>query len=243
MRIALVDDSPQALGALRKMLENRIPLIISPALDQTGNEILTFSDGESLLERYAAGSYDLICLDIYMAGLSGIDTARRVREIDADVPIVFITTSNDFASESYAVHAAGYLLKPYTEKDVDRMLRSLAPAIISSVRTVNLSDGTRLPVDSIIYTDNHGHYATFHLRTGREHRLRLNYADLEMMLSPYSCFCSCYKGVLVNFQYVEGFTKDQIILRGGVCIPVSRRRYTAIKQEFADYTFRQLQQM
>lgn len=243
MRIALVDDSQAALSSLRMMLEDRLGFLASPALDQAGNEILAFSDGESFLKQYAAGSYDLICLDIYMQGLTGIEVAARVRETDTAVSIVFITTSNDFASESYAVHAAYYLLKPYTAHDVDRMLEAVAPSVISSSRVLSLSDGTRIPVDGILYAENQGHYATLHLRGDRQHRLRMNHSDLEKLLVPYGCFCSCYKGILVNFQYVDGFTKDQIILKGGSCIPVSRRRYAAIKQEFADYTFSRLQKM
>lgn len=243
MRIALVDDSRQALDTLRQRLTERMVFLTSPALDQSDNEILTFTDGESLLKEFMPGSYDLICLDIYMENIGGIETARLIRERDEDVPIVFITTSNDFASESYAVHAAYYLLKPYTENDLDRMLMTVLPVIASSARILSLPDGTRIPVDSIIYADNQGHYATLHLRGNRQHRLRINHTDLEKLLSSYDCFCSCFKGVLVNFRYVEGFTKDQIILKGGSFIPVSRRRYAAIKQEFAEYTFRQLQRM
>lgn len=243
MRIALVDDSPEALEELRKMLEDRLVLLTSPALDQSKNEILTFPDGETLISRFAAGSYDFVCLDIYMKDLSGIDTARKIRETDGNVPIVFISSSNDFASESYSVHAAYYLLKPYSKADVEKMLRAVVPAIVSSFRVLTLADGTHIPVDSIIYADSAGHYATLHLRGKREHRMRINYADLEKLLAPYHCFSNCYKGILVNFQYVDGFTKDQVILQGAPCLPVSRRRYAAIKQEFADYTFRQLQQM
>jgi len=243
MRIALVDDSAEERGALRQMLEDRLSVHMPLLSKNSKDNIRAFSSGEDFLDVFSAKSFDLICLDIYMKELSGIDTAKKIRESDKDVPIVFITTSNDFASESYAVHASFYLLKPYTDSDVDRMLETVLPSIAASARVLELSDGTRIPVDSILYADSQGHYASFHLRGGREQRIRINHADLEKMLSPFDCFCSCSRGILVNFQYVEGFTSDQIILTEGLRIPVSRRRYAATKQEFADYTFRQLQQM
>ncbi|MEG1577977.1 MAG: response regulator, partial [Oscillospiraceae bacterium] len=53
----------------------------------------TFESGEAFLQDYRAGKYDLIFMDIYMAGITGIETVTAIREIDEAVPIAFVTTS------------------------------------------------------------------------------------------------------------------------------------------------------
>ena len=75
---------------------------------------------------------ELLFLDIYMKELNGMETARRIRELECKVPIVFLTSSRDFAVESYEVHASGYLLKPFEEEKLKDLLN----------RILHLSDGT-----------------------------------------------------------------------------------------------------
>ncbi len=65
-----------------------------------------FTDGSGLLENYYPGKYDLLLMDIYMDGMNGVETTARVRETDSDVPIAFITTSQDFAMEGYRYQCA-----------------------------------------------------------------------------------------------------------------------------------------
>ena len=75
--------------------------------------ISAFPSGEAFLASYRPGLFDLIILDIFMKEITGMDTARKIRESDQTVRIVFSTSSNDFASESYEVNACYYLKKPY----------------------------------------------------------------------------------------------------------------------------------
>lgn len=56
---------------------------------------------------------DIILLDIVMPLLNGMDTARELRAQDTAVKIIFLTSSPEFALESYEVRAQDYLLKPH----------------------------------------------------------------------------------------------------------------------------------
>lgn len=117
MKIAIVDDlelDAEQLShlILSYMKEHRIPAAVP--------EI--FSNGETFLASFTAGSFDIVFLDIYMDGLSGMETARKIRALDASCRIVFVTTSPDFAVDSYDVNAAFYLLKPVTMERVSKAL-------------------------------------------------------------------------------------------------------------------------
>ena len=71
-----------------------------------------FSSGEEFLSRFTPGDYDIIFIDQYMDGLSGMNTAREIRSRDELAALVFVTTSREHAIESYGVRACGYLVKP-----------------------------------------------------------------------------------------------------------------------------------
>ena len=109
MKIAIIDDLPTD--------QNTLLTVLPSCFQELGFSIIKldiFSSGEALLETFQTGSYDILFMDIYMSGITGMETAQRIRELDTSVKIVFISTSNEFAAESYEVHADFYLLKPYS---------------------------------------------------------------------------------------------------------------------------------
>lgn len=235
MWIAVVDDQIQEQEALRAMLTDS-----SRSYPIAASEIVCFSDGESFLSEFRKRSFCLVLLDICLKRMTGIETAREIRRLDKDVRIVFITVSNGFASESYEVGADAYLLKPYSGRDLDRMLKTVMPRVARRSRQITLPGHVRVPVDHIVFTEYSGHYATLHGRSGRVCRFRVCHSELERMLSRYPSFCCSTKGVIVNFDYVEYVERDRIVLKDGGVLPVSRRRMKAVKAAWADHIFRSL---
>ena len=105
IRIALCDDSSAFLEETKFMIEHwdKCPQNITMEL---------FEDGDTLILTHAKKPFDIILLDIVMPLLNGIETAKELREKDKNVKIVFLTSSAEFAVDSYAVKASNYLLKP-----------------------------------------------------------------------------------------------------------------------------------
>ena len=104
MKIALVDDDPRALAQLEQYLTEQLG---------RETEISHYGSGEALLADWRPGAFELVVLDIYMGGATGMEVARRLRAGDGQVRLAFATSSNDFASESYEVGACYYLRKPF----------------------------------------------------------------------------------------------------------------------------------
>ena len=126
LKIALCDDEPgqRSLtgGLLREYMEQR------PSL---AARLTVVSSGEELLEQAEAeGGFDLYVLDVIMPELSGIDVGVKLRELGSGAPIIYLTTSPDYAVASYNAQAAGYLLKPVEREALfpllDRVLKELA---------------------------------------------------------------------------------------------------------------------
>ena len=125
LRIGICDDSADARVALRAALER--------ALERRrgdGGTFFEFSSGEGLLrwlEKHA-GELDLVFLDIEMGELDGMETARRLREADEGLLLVFVTGYTDYVFDGYSVGALGYLMKPPKPEQLDGVLDRAAEA-------------------------------------------------------------------------------------------------------------------
>lgn len=109
MLIGICDDNAGDAGKIRFALED-----VSPDI-----ELRCFGSGGALLNEVRNGAaFDLVFLDIFLAGENGMETAGALRAISPATEIVFCTTSRDFAVEAFRVQAADYLVKPCSEQDV-----------------------------------------------------------------------------------------------------------------------------
>lgn len=119
LRIGICDDSAEARIALRAALERALERQKRPEAS-----FFEFSSGEGLLrwmERHA-GELDLVFLDIEMGELDGMETARRLREADEGLGLVFVTGYTDYVFDGYSVGALGYLMKPPRAEQLDGIL-------------------------------------------------------------------------------------------------------------------------
>ena len=181
LRIAITDD----LNSEREKLSSAIIAPFSKVGLNVGN-IDEYTSGEELLRQFSAGRYDLIFLDIYMGGMSGVETAKRIRTLDKNVMLVFVTTSNEFASESYAVKANFYLLKPVRAESI----RQLAEIVAQQLK--NTGCAAALVKSNMVYTLCK--HMVYMLSITNEHK-----NELEMRAKPewkvhFLCFASAKRG-------------------------------------------------
>ncbi len=237
MRIALVDDQPEERNRLSQMIQKHLS-----AAGTNIRHIDTYRSAEDFLSVWKAGMYDLIFMDIYFdkTALSGIDAARKIRETDQAVLLVFCTTSNEFASESYEVHAHNYLLKPLLEENLSPMLQQLIQNIHEPGYMITLPDGQNLFLRNIIFTEYFNHVVTFHNKKGEDSQLRITHGELEHLLCQYSFFCHCSKGIIVNLYEVSGYNKETFLMSDGKRIPISRRKAKDVQDTYNKFRLEQL---
>ena len=101
-------------------------------------------------------NFDIVFLDIYMNGITGIETAKKLRETDNQSKIIFITTSNEFASESYEVKAYDYLIKPFSKERILKTMERISEDEKNNKKILDLPDGQIIPIDSLLYTTFQG---------------------------------------------------------------------------------------
>lgn len=230
MRIALVDDTPVELEILTEIINKELPNV----------SLFTFSSGEAFLEAWATNSYDLILLDIYMDEITGVDVARKVRETDEDVRLVFCTTSNEFASESYEVGANYYLQKPVSTASFQRMLKMIRLDHYEENRFIVLPDGQKIVLRNITFTEYYNHSIIIHSKKRADLQTRMSQTEWETMLSEHNFLYSCSKGIVVNFYEINRHEDGMFILSNETVVPISRRKTKDALEAFAQFQFEQM---
>lgn len=235
LRIAITDD----LNSEREKLSSAIAAPFEKVGLAIGN-IDEFTSGEALLRQFSAGKYDLIFLDIYMGGISGVETAKRIRSIDKNVMLVFVTTSNKFASESYAVKANFYLLKPIRSDSIKQLAETLAQQMQNTRSVAALPDGTVIPLSSLVYTSCSGHYVNVYLVGSEPLKIRTTHKIMYEALSKYEGIISCNKGVLVSLANVAKLDGENFTMINGDTVPISRRKMTQIKNDYTRFVLNRI---
>ena len=116
MRIAIVEDIAEERKLLRSRLETQFETRGIYA------ELVEFENGEDFLAAAKECSFPILFLDIYMSGENGVEVAKELREFDSDCLLIFTTTSVDHALDGFKVRAMQYLVKPYEEAELTKLI-------------------------------------------------------------------------------------------------------------------------
>lgn len=157
MVIALIDDNPYERDCLSSLVVSEFEKSGIPI-----KQFDFFENGEDFLKKQELHQYDLIILDIFMGEMSGIDLAHQIRLQNKYVRIVFCSTSNDFACESYNVGASYYIQKPVTSQDIIQMMERLDIEDFELRRFVSLPNQQQVLLRNIIYAEYSNHVITIH---------------------------------------------------------------------------------
>lgn len=232
MRTAIIDD----LALCRKEIHNCLCQYLNNYYTGETPDIEEFSSGEEFLSCFQPEMWDIIFIDQYMTGLSGIETARKIREKDRLVALIFVTTSKGHAIESYGVRACGYLVKPFAYETFERTMELAGVEKIRNARFISVEQENIL-LREILWCDRDGHYIQIHTDRRGLLRFRFSLGDLSALLAPYPQFLTCYKGCIVNADRVERIDGLDFLMDTGARIPFAQREKKKLEGLFSSYLF------
>lgn len=235
MKIAICDDDENDRKTMLRL--------VSEYLDMHNYHIRIdeYQTGEAFLCANIS-EYDLVILDIFMDGLNGIDTAQKLLEENPDVQIIFCSTSNAYAAESYDVSALRYFIKPIMREKLfgtlDRFFH-----VHTTLRTLTYKQNRMdesVYVSDILWVEADGHRSILHTRKG-DIVTRTAFSQICDQLKDAD-FVKPIRYALVSMSAVAGIPSDVFTLTDGTTVPISRDQRPAMKQAFTDFKMRRLLQ-
>lgn len=233
--IAIVEDQTLDAQRLEELLQQQLPEA----------ECTWFTCGDDFLRAATEpGLYAVVFLDICMAGTNGIETARRLRQADPEVLIVFVTSSPEYVWDGFPVHPFDYLLKPYQEEKFEHLAAELRRALRCKEPELEIRiarQSIQLPLRKVLYAIARNHYVLITTEEG-EYRAMCSFAQIEEKLTARENFMSCNRGVIINMDKVLRFGEDCIEILDGTCLPVRQKDKCTLLARFTQYQFRHMRQ-
>lgn len=196
----------------------------------------TFTSAERFLFHYVEESdYDILLLDIEMGAMDGVTLAKKIRQDNASVQMVFITGFVDYISEGYEVSALHYLMKPVKQNKLFAVLDRAVTAMQKTERVILLPVGgevLRLPISQVQYVEAFSHTAA--IVTGTETiQVKLPISEVERLLGDG--FVRCHRSYLVGLKHIARLSKTEVILDGSKALPLSRNAAPLVHKAFISY--------
>ncbi len=239
MKIAICDDKIKQIEIIKTAAQEYF------CKRKNTVEIDIFDKAFDFLDAQKKSSYDLALLDICMPGMLGTDIAKEIRQRQDKTEVVFLTTSDEFALEAFALRAAHYLLKPFTQSAfndaMDRVMQNIDKNL-SKIVYLKCSGGIIKVIDkdSITYIESSAHKQSIFLTDGIIVETVQTLTELLKVLNELSMgqFINPYKGFIVNQCAIRTIENDKIIMKNEKCIPIPKRNFRIIKQTYFDYMFK-----
>jgi DNA-binding LytR/AlgR family response regulator len=235
LKIAVCEDLPEDAARLAALIE------------QSGVPVRTerFESGEAFLETFAKGKYHLIFLDVYMGGMTGVDTAGKIREKDKNVMLAFTTTSLDHMPDGYRLNAYKYIVKPANAADVSEAVElALARRERMSAEVLTVPAGgetVKIPFDEIYYAEVYDHRCFVHTDTETP-GVSVTLDELTRLLPPPR-FLRCHQSYIVNLDYVKTIeyvmeSGNAFIMANGEKAYIRVKEFSKMKAAFESYLFK-----
>lgn len=234
MKIAICDDDSQDLLGILSLLTSYHKLRQEELYTQS------FCSAYDLLSSMEHETYDLLLLDVQMPGLNGIETAREIRKTNEDIIIVFLTSSSEYAVDSYSVQAANYLLKPITEDRLYPILDKISDLLKKPEESITVQTGGcvfRIPYRQIEYIEVMSKTIYFFLTNGSVKEAHGRLSDYEPALLAHSGFCKVHRSYLVNFQWVSEVRSKELVTSSGCRVPIARSVYQKVRTAYTEFLF------
>lgn len=234
MRVAICDDLKADRDTLAKFVES--------VFDDKKLQVFIdyYDSGEMLWQSSSDERYDIYFLDIYMKKLSGVELGYELIKKYPTSAIVFTTSSKDFMYESYDIGAVHYIIKPFSQNDVDvaieRCLR-IVQKVEPYIEVLINREKKRIQTAMIRYIESQSRYCVIHTTT-MVYKVYLRLEKLDEMLNE-SKFIRCHRSYIVNLDYVKDVKDYDYLMDDETFIPIRRNQKRLLKNYYEDYLFEQ----
>lgn len=202
-------------------------------------KISYFNEGQDLIDKVNSSEklYDIIFLDIFMKASNGINIAREIREFDKDCKIIFITSSKEYAVDSYDVQAIYYILKPINEEKLSNAINIAIESLNKENKQIiikNKKGNYRIAYKDILYAESKARVVNIYDKYGEVISFYSKLEDFFQGLQDER-FLKCHKSFVVNMDYILKIEQKYICMNNNINIPISSGNVLEIKEKYFKY--------
>ena len=208
VNIAILEDQQEQSDLLKSYLMALADANYSFSISQ-------FPSAEDFLADFSAGKFHLIFADIQLKLMDGLSCMERVRSMDREVIIVFLTSMAQFAINGYSVDAKDFIVKPLIYDVFAKKMARLLPMIKDRTpQLVNIAPSGNVPeivsAGDIVFVEVFTHSVIYHLRD-KDYEVYGSLKDAEQKLLPYD-FIRCSRNTIINPAYITGIHENTVLL-------------------------------
>lgn len=230
IHIAIVDDEEIQLDFVEKLIKQTAEKLEFKAI------ITRFTSGEAFLfELEDLPELDIALLDIQMRNIDGMEAAKKIRQTNSDLTIIFVTAYAEYAVEGYSVNALDYMLKPITQTQMDKVFQrflEIQPKETKYLLLEHQGEVLKLSFEDIIYIEAAKHQSIITL-VGNEITVNTNLSSIEAELDD--SFIMTHRSYLVNLAHVDQLLKQDVLLSNDEKVPISRRSVKKVQDAFINF--------
>jgi DNA-binding LytR/AlgR family response regulator len=234
IRLAVCDDEALCLDSMRRMIEQWSANCGIPF------QLGCFDNGDALLKSIRSVKTDVVLLDIMMPLLNGMDTAHEIREFDKMAKIVFLTSSPEFALQSYSVKASGYIIKPVSFEHLSEVLDDCTAALHEEPENLLLKSACgyhKIYLHDIEYIEAQNKRVMFFLKSGQSLTITEPLYSFENRLLTKDGFFKCHRSYIISMNHVNSFNTAEIRMKSGSALPIARSSAKAFQEAYFSYMF------
>ncbi|MBQ8821357.1 MAG: response regulator transcription factor [Lachnospiraceae bacterium] len=228
MRIGICDDERAQQELLRSYVEKWAED------NQEKIAIHCFMSAEEFLFAWEEDkSFDLLILDVEMGEMNGMELAKKLRNQDAEVPILFVTGYERYIAMGYEVSALHYLLKPIRPEKLWEQLGRIRDRrkSIEKIWFQTAEGSIVVPVEDIWYIEADRHNCILHFGE-KQQQIKHALSYVIKLLQHRRELVSCHRSLLVNLQHVSMIVKNELVMDNGERLPISRSLTGSVNQAF-----------
>jgi len=204
-------------------------------------DIIRFKNGESLLFYLEdnPNKFEIIYLDILIGGMTGIETAMRIRKFNEFAKIIFLTSTESFVYNAFEAKASNYLIKSFHDDKFETVFLSTVNSLnrfLSKevIRFKSQQEEIAFNLSDITHFESFKRLVIVNTSNKEVHEFYYKLSDLIVGLQDKG-FILTHRSYLVNLAYIKTISTNELTLKNNVIIPISRNLLKSVKQSFIEY--------